>query len=105
MAVEIFLNYKIICSQPHERVLKINRKAFYYKRLSVDICKKESGQRVSGFFTKSGQFGMIEAADYEQIDLVAPLSGENVEVCCENTRKAQVTEVSTLYFYLVNKVF
>lgn len=40
---------------------------------------------------------MLEAKEYENIDLVSPFSGEVVDVCCGKTEEAPVIYVSTQY--------
>lgn len=73
--------------------------------MRVEFCKNDVGQRVSGLFTKTGIFGMFEAADYKQIDLESPIFGESVDNGCGNMVKAPVTEIFTLYVDPVNKMF
>lgn len=74
-------------------------------RLKVGCCRNEVGQNVPGFFTEIEILGMIEAADYKQIDLVSTFFEKYWLFVAINTGKYPLSELITLYVGLVSKMF
>lgn len=86
-------------------ILKFTERHSCSTGLRICFSKKEVHHRVSRFFTKTGILGMLEAADYKQIDLLSPFVEEIVDVCYRNSKTAPVPGRSTLYVDLLNKIF
>lgn len=73
--------------------------------LHVDFSSGESGLRLSGFFTEHGIVGMLEAKDYDVMDMVSPFIGAIIDRCCGLVDVATVTSSFTQYVDLVSFIF
>lgn len=73
--------------------------------LHVDFSKGETAGRLSGFFTETGVVGMLEAQNFDTLDMVAPFLGAVVDTCCGTEEKAPVTNTYVAYSELLDFIY
>lgn len=70
----------------------------------MDFSVSEYGGKLTALFTDTGISGMLEAKDYENVDLVWSFFGEVVDVCCSNTKDALIIDFFTQYVNVVQTI-
>lgn len=73
--------------------------------IHCDYSKGECGGRLNGFFTETGIVGMLEAKEYDSVDMVSPFLGAIIDACCGLTDTADVTQSYTDYADLVDFIY
>lgn len=65
--------------------------------MHVDYSQGIIGGRLSGFFLDTGVIGMLEASDYDNMDMVSTFIAALIDTCCGTSEDAPVTESFTQY--------
>lgn len=88
--------------EPINNVLKDTELQSPKEALKIDFCKENCDERLSGLLAEIGVTGMLEASDYNLLQMMAPFSGKIVDSYCGNSRTAPLTAVFSSYYDLVN---
>lgn len=66
----------------------------------MNFLKPQSPGPLSGFSSGSGVLGKLEAADYENVDMVSPIFVKITDMLCSQSKAAPVAQVVTLYVFI-----
>lgn len=72
--------------------------------LHVDFLKSPVNGRLFGLFTWTSLMGMLEAADFNIVDMVSPFLGAIIEDCCGLVRVASIFDDFSRHVLLFNKI-
>lgn len=95
------------------KVLYWNRSTFLKKKdlsspgygLKFDFLKEENGGRISGLYTETGLFAILEPADFESIDMVSSFFGAIVNRKYGIVNNTQAGKVLTKYVDLLRAIY
>ena len=77
---------------------------YYAPNLRVDFSKPERSTRLNGFYIEDGIRGMLEAKDFQRLDMVFPFAATFIDrMCCEE-KEHPITKICVIYSDLVSKV-
>lgn len=81
--------------------------AGFQKRLTcptvwIGFAKLGLTSRLNGILTKTGLASMLEVSDYKNVEIVSPFVGVIIDKCCFLDKAADITQVCTACFDMVN---
>ena len=86
-------------------ILHIIDKQYYAPNMKVDFSKPEKSNRLNGFYLEDGIRGMLEAKDFQRLEMVFPFAAAFIDRMCDDTEQHPITDICVLYSDVVAQVF
>lgn len=86
-------------------ILRQLEKEFPARGLRVAFGSAEKGRRYNGFFKSDGIVGMLEAKDFQALDMVFPFIGAYIDRCCGEVETSPTTRIFTMYSEILMMVY
>lgn len=86
-------------------ILRQLEKEFPARGFRTSFGSESKGGRYNGFFKNNGVVGMLEAKDYQALDMVFPFIGAYIDRCCGEIESSPTTRIFTKYSEIVAMVY